>query len=123
MTQEKDKPVSIREDITTNQAARAMSQSIVEGLSRVIEPDLGVDIYNLGMIYRVELHEDRQLDVDLTLTSPTCHCAEIMPGDIEQTLLEYDGIDAVKVNIVLEPQWTLNRISYFGRIALGIKPS
>ena len=123
MTQEKDKQATIREDITTNEAARAISKSIVEGLSKVIEPDLGVDIYNLGMIYRVELDENRQLDVDLTLTSPTCHCAEIMPGDIEQTLLEYDGIDSVKVNIVLEPQWNLNRISYYGRIALGIKPS
>ena len=94
-------------------------QRIVEVLKTVYDPEIPVDIYNLGLIYRIELQEDGLLDIDMTLTAPNCPAADFIVEDVR---LKLQGIPEVKdahVNLVFEPEWDKDMMSEEAKLELG----
>ncbi|MGH7185524.1 MAG: iron-sulfur cluster assembly protein, partial [Pseudomonadota bacterium] len=83
-----------------------MTDDIVAALKTVYDPEIPVDIYELGLIYKVDLSDERLLAVEMTLTAPGCPVAGEMPGWVESALRAVEGVDDVKVNMVFEPPWT-----------------
>ncbi len=98
-----------------------LEETIVERLRTVYDPEIPVNIYDLGLIYRIDLSDDmHQLDVDMTLTAPTCPAADFMVEDVRQKLETLDGVDTVNVNLVFEPEWDKNMMSEEAQLELGL---
>lgn len=91
----------------------------VEMLRTVYDPEIPVDIYSLGLVYRIELTDDDTLEVDMTLTAPNCPAADFLVEDARLKLESIDGVKAVKVNIVFEPEWTQDMMSEEAKLDLG----
>ncbi|MGX7196088.1 metal-sulfur cluster assembly factor [Enterococcus olivae] len=113
----------MREDIKIDDRALAISDKIIEKLQMINDPEIGLDIYNLGFIYEISLAENGHCEIVITFTGIGCECLESVPGEIETALKEIDEISEVEVKIVWTPAWKMTRISRFGRIALGINPN
>ena len=108
--------------ITMNERAQERSDEIIKKLENIFDPEIGLDIYNLGLVYDIQLSNDGLCEVTTTFTGIGCDCIESVPGEIKEGLLQIDGVTAVDVKIVWSPAWKMTRISRFGRIALGINP-
>ena len=96
-----------------------IEERIVEVLKTVYDPEIPVDIYNLGLIYRIEVHEDASLEVDMTLTAPNCPAADFIMEDVRLKLEGVSGVKEVKVNLVFEPEWDKDRMSEEAKLELG----
>lgn len=96
-----------------------IEERIVEVLKTVYDPEIPVDIYNLGLIYRIEVHEDASLEVDMTLTAPNCPAADIIMEDVRLKLEGVSGVKEVKVNLVFEPEWDKDMMSEEAKLELG----
>lgn len=92
---------------------------VIRALKAVYDPEIPVDIYELGLIYRVDLSDERLLTIDMTLTAPGCPVAGEMPGWVEGAVRGIDGIDDVIVNMVFDPPWAPDRMSDEARLELG----
>ncbi len=96
-----------------------ITSEIIRSLKTVYDPEIPVDIYELGLIYKVDLDDDHLLTVDMTLTAPGCPVAGEMPGWVEGAVRGVDGVENVKVNMVFEPPWTPERMSDEAKLELG----
>jgi len=94
-------------------------ERIVEVLKTVYDPEIPVDIYNLGLVYRIDLHDDASLDVDMTLTAPNCPAADFIAEDVRLKLAGIEGIKEVRVNLVFEPEWDKDMMSEEAKLELG----
>ncbi|MFC4620599.1 metal-sulfur cluster assembly factor [Camelliibacillus cellulosilyticus] len=99
---------------------KALQQQISEALEDVIDPELGIDIVNLGLVYGVDVDENGDVLVTMTLTAMGCPLAATIQHDIKAALLPIDGVNSVEVNVVWDPPWTKDRLSRYAKIALGI---
>ena len=97
-----------------------MQTAILNALETVIDPELGIDIVNLGLIYGVDLDEEGHCEVEMTLTTMGCPLTDILDHDIRQALLAIDGIDTVEIHLVWYPAWGPERMSRYAKMALGI---
>ena len=97
-----------------------IEQRIVEVLKTVYDPEIPVDIYSLGLIYRIDLADDGILDVDMTLTAPNCPAADFIVEDVRQKLETISELKRVDVNLVFEPEWTKDLMTEEARLELGI---
>lgn len=88
-------------------------------LRTVYDPEIPVDIYSLGLVYKIDLTDDGDLNIDMTLTAPTCPAAEFLVEDTRIKLETIDGVKAVNVNIVFEPEWTQDMMSEEAKLELG----
>jgi FeS assembly SUF system protein len=95
-----------------------LTQDIIAALKSVYDPEIPADIYELGLIYRVEVDDDRNIDVDMTLTAPGCPVAGEMPGWVENAISSVPGVGNVTVNMVFDPPWDQSRMSDEARVAL-----
>ena len=96
-----------------------LEERVVEILKTVYDPEIPVDIYNLGLIYRIELHDDGTLDVDMTLTAPNCPAADFIVEDVRIKLDGITGIKEAHVNLVFEPEWDKDIMSEEAKLELG----
>ncbi len=96
-----------------------IEERIVEVLKTVYDPEIPVDIYNLGLIYRIELQEDGLLDVDMTLTAPNCPAADFIVEDVRLKLDGVEGVKEARVNLVFEPEWDKDMMSEEAKLELG----
>lgn len=95
------------------------TDDIVAALKTVYDPEIPVDIYELGLIYKVDLDENRNVTIDMTLTAPGCPVAGEMPGWVENAVRTVEGIQDVAVNMVFEPPWGPDRMSEEAQVALN----
>jgi FeS assembly SUF system protein len=95
-----------------------LTADIVAALKTVYDPEIPADIYELGLIYRVDIDDDRNIVVDMTLTAPGCPVAGEMPGWVENAVSLVPGVGNVTVNMVFDPPWTPERMSDEARVAL-----
>ena len=109
---------SIASSIPEDEVERITSD-LIGVLKTVYDPEIPVDIYELGLIYKVDLDDDRNLTIDMTLTAPGCPVAGEMPGWVENAALTVEGIKDVKVNMVFEPPWGPERMSEEAQVALN----
>jgi FeS assembly SUF system protein len=96
-----------------------ITADLIGVLKTVYDPEIPVDIYELGLIYKVELDDDRHLTIDMTLTAPGCPVAGEMPGWVENAALSVEGIKDVTVNMVYDPPWDQSRMSEEAQVALN----
>ena len=105
----------------TNEQIDDIKNRILESLEQVIDPELGIDIVNLGLIYRVDLNEEGHCQVDMTLTTMGCPLADIITDEIHRALAEIEEVKTIDVKLVWYPAWSPDRMSRYARIALGIR--
>lgn len=110
----------MREDIELNDRAKAIEDQLVDKFETVYDPEIGLDIYNLGLIYKVDLAEDGHCKVVITFTEIACGCIDTLPKDLIDALSQLDEITKVSVEVVWSPAWKMTRISRLGRAMLGI---
>ena len=103
----------------TEQEKYNVQEKAVELLRTVFDPEIPVDIYSLGLIYRIEVTDDDVLQVDMTLTAPSCPAAEFLVEDARYKLETIAGVKSVEINIVFEPQWTQEMMSEEAKLELG----
>lgn len=96
-----------------------LEERIIEVLKTVYDPEIPVDIYNLGLIYRIELKDNADLEVDMTLTAPNCPAAEFLMEDVRLKLNGIEGLNQVTVNLVFEPEWDKDMMSEEAQLELG----
>lgn len=99
----------------------ALKENIMGALEQVVDPELGIDIVNLGLVYDVEMDENGKTDVTMTLTSMGCPLAPIIVDQVKTTLADIPEVKDVDVNIVWNPPWTRDKMSRYAKIALGIQ--
>ena len=97
-----------------------LTNEIVAALKTVYDPEIPVDIYELGLIYKVEIDDDRVVTVDMTLTAPGCPVAGDMPIWVENAVASIAGVAAVRVNMVFDPPWDMSRMSDEARVELNM---
>jgi FeS assembly SUF system protein len=97
-----------------------LTDSIVAALKTVYDPEIPADIYELGLIYRVEIADDRKVSIDMTLTAPGCPVAGEMPGWVENAVASVPGVSEVQVTMVFDPPWDQSRMSDEARVALDM---
>ncbi|MGO4668904.1 SUF system Fe-S cluster assembly protein [Bosea sp. 2RAB26] len=97
-----------------------LTDDIVAALKTVYDPEIPADIYELGLIYRVDIADDRQVAIDMTLTAPGCPVAGEMPGWVENAVSAVPGVAAVTVSMTFDPPWDQSRMSDEARVALDM---
>lgn len=96
-----------------------ITADLISALKTVYDPEIPVDIYELGLIYKVDLDDDRNLSIDMTLTAPGCPVAGEMPGWVENAARSVEGIQDVTVNMVYDPPWDASRMSEEAQVAMN----
>jgi len=123
-------PDSVSVDVSTqtiNQASDghadiAQSQfeiKVIEAISTVFDPEIPVNIYELGLIYNININGMNDVGIDMTLTSPACPVAETLPGDVERVVQTVEGVGGVTVELIWEPAWSPDRMSEAAKLELG----
>jgi FeS assembly SUF system protein len=97
-----------------------LTDEIVAALKTVYDPEIPADIYELGLIYKVDIADDRKVTVDMTLTTPNCPSAAELPAMVENAVASVPGVGEVKVSIVWDPPWDPSRMSDEARVALNM---
>ncbi|RCL02481.1 MAG: FeS assembly SUF system protein [Candidatus Tokpelaia sp. JSC161] len=96
-----------------------LTKDIITALKTIYDPEISVDIYELGLIYRIEIDPDRTVHIEMTLTAPSCPVAGEIPVWVKNSVSAVEGISHVEVIITFDPQWTADRMSEEARIAVG----
>ena len=102
------------------EALRGTGEAIVQQLKTVFDPEIPVDIYELGLIYKVALDEDGAVKIRMTLTSPMCPAAEELPPEVETKAREVEGVTSVELDLVWDPPWNPGMMSEAARLELGM---
>jgi FeS assembly SUF system protein len=97
-----------------------LTHDIVAALKTVFDPEIPADIYELGLIYKVDIKDDRSVAVEMTLTTPNCPAAEELPTMVENAVASIPGVGKVDISIVWEPAWTPDRMSDEARLVLNM---
>ena len=97
-----------------------LTDDIVSALKTVYDPEIPADIYELGLIYKVDIKDDRTVDVDMTLTTPNCPAAAELPMMVENAVASVQGVGPVKVQVVWDPPWDPSRMSDEARLVLNM---
>ena len=103
----------------TQEEKTQIEERIVEVLKTVYDPEIPVNVYDLGLIYKIDLKEDGDLDMDMTLTAPACPAADFIMEDVRQKVLGVEGVKTAQINLVFEPEWTQDMMSDEARADLG----
>ncbi|WP_164527870.1 MULTISPECIES: SUF system Fe-S cluster assembly protein [Georhizobium] len=96
-----------------------MTDDIIAALKTVYDPEIPADIYELGLIYKIDIEDDRMVKVDMTLTAPGCPVAGEMPGWVENAVGTVEGVSGVDVKLTFDPPWTPARMSEEAQVAVG----
>ena len=104
----------------TSKEIEILGEEIIKIISGIYDPEIPVNIYELGLIYDVKISDQGDVKIEMTLTSPNCPVAESLPAEVEEKVKEIEKINDVKVNIVFDPAWTKEMMSEEARLELGM---
>ena len=106
----------------TNEQIDDIKNRILESLEQVIDPELGIDIVNLGLVYEIHFNDENgETQIDMTLTTMGCPLADLLTDQIHDAMSDVPEVSKVEVRLVWYPAWTVDKMSRYARIALGIK--
>lgn len=106
----------------TNEQIEDIKNRILESLEQVIDPELGIDIVNLGLVYEIHFNDENgETQIDMTLTTMGCPLADLLTDQIHDAMSDVPEVSKVEVRLVWYPAWTVDKMSRYARIALGIK--
>ena len=123
-----DEPIHKRDDVEVESKATSLpeaeiarlSDDIVAAIKTVYDPEIPADIYELGLIYKIDIEDDRSVKVEMTLTTPNCPSAAELPIMVETAVASVQGVSAAKVDIVWDPPWDPSRMSDEARLVLNM---
>jgi FeS assembly SUF system protein len=123
-----DEPIRKRDDVDMGNNAPSLPEAeinrltddIVAALKTVYDPEIPADIYELGLIYKVDIEDNRSVNVDMTLTTPNCPAAGELPQMVEDAVASVPGVSSAKVNVVWDPPWDQSRMSDEARLVLNM---
>ena len=93
---------------------------IIEEVKKIYDPEIPVNIYDLGLIYKIEVDEKNKVNIDMTLTSPNCPVAESLPKEVKDNIMKIDGVSDVNLNLVWEPPWNKDKMSEAAKLELNL---
>ena len=105
----------------TQEEKTQIEERIVDVLKTVYDPEIPVNIYDLGLIYKIDVKDDGNVDIDMTFTAPTCPAADFILEDVRQKVDSLQGVNTATVNLVYEPAWDQSMLSEEARIELGFE--
>ena len=97
-----------------------LKAKVIEEIKKVYDPEITVNIYELGLIYKIEIDKKNMVKVDMTLTSPNCPVAESLPKQVEEYILKAKGVSGVKLNLVWDPPWDKSKMSEAAKLELNL---
>ena len=97
-----------------------IKSKVIEEIKKIYDPEIPVNIYELGLIYKVEVDEKNKVNIDMTLTSPNCPVAESLPKDVKENIMKVEGVSDVNLNIVWEPPWDKDKMSEAAKLELNL---
>jgi len=95
-------------------------QSVIDALRRVFDPEIPINIYDLGLIYNLKIDDQHNVEILMTLTTPNCPIAEDMPGMVQEEVSRVEGVGKVKVELTFEPPWDMANLSEEAKVELGL---
>jgi FeS assembly SUF system protein len=97
-----------------------LKEQIVSEIKKIYDPEIPVNIYELGLIYKIEIKEAKKVNIDMTLTSPNCPVAESLPKMVKDNILKLEGVDDVELNLVWDPPWSKDKMSEAAKLELNL---
>ena len=97
-----------------------IKSQVIEEIKKIYDPEIPVNIYELGLIYKIEVDEKNKVNIDMTLTSPNCPVAESLPKDVKENIMKVEGVSDVNLNIVWEPPWDKDKMSEAAKLELNL---
>jgi FeS assembly SUF system protein len=97
-----------------------IEEKVIEMLRTVYDPEIPVDVYSLGLVYKIDLNDDYELNIDMTMTAPSCPMADFIVEDARIKLESIEALKSVNINIVFEPEWTKDMMSEEAKLELGL---
>ena len=95
-------------------------EKIINEIKKIYDPEIPVNIYELGLIYKIEVDKKNKVDLDMTLTSPNCPVAESLPNQVKESIMKVEGVSDVNLNLVWEPPWTKDKMSEAAKLELNL---
>ena len=97
-----------------------IKNKVVDAIKKIYDPEIPVNIYELGLIYKIEIDDKNKVNVDMTLTSPNCPVAESLPKEVKDNIMKVEGVSDVNLNLVWEPPWDKDRMSEAAKLELNL---
>ena len=97
-----------------------LRKNIIEEIKKIYDPEIPVNIYELGLIYNIIINEDKNVVIEMTLTSPNCPVAESLPNMVKENILKVVGVEDVNLNLVWEPPWSKDKMSEAAKLELNL---
>ena len=97
-----------------------LKSKIITEIKKIYDPEIPVNIYELGLIYKIEISEKNDVLIEMTLTSPNCPVAESLPNSVKENILKIDGIEEVEMKLVWDPPWTKDKMSEAAKLELNL---
>jgi len=104
---------------TANSKALGLEKQVEDTIRTIYDPEIPVNIFELGLVYEIDVDEQKKVKISMTLTSPHCPAAESLPGEVEYKVQEIPGVSGVEVEIVWDPPWTPDMMSEAAKLQLG----
>ncbi|QHI95700.1 DUF59 domain-containing protein [Aristophania vespae] len=117
---ESDKPVLENNDQSSKEIGLPDQDDVIAAISTVYDPEIPVNVYELGLIYTIDLHDDGRVEIEMSLTAPNCPSAQELPEMIRLAVLAAPKVSSVEVRIVWDPPWDMSRMSDDARLALNL---
>jgi FeS assembly SUF system protein len=97
-----------------------LKEKVISEIKKIYDPEIPVNIYELGLIYNIEIDEKNKVNIDMTLTSPNCPVAESLPNSVKDNVLKVDGVSDVDLNLVWDPPWDKEKMSEAAKLELNL---
>ena len=97
-----------------------IKNKVIEEIKKIYDPEIPVNIYELGLIYKIDVDAKNKVNIDMTLTSPNCPVAESLPKEVKNNIIKIEGVSDVNLNLVWEPPWTKDKMSEAAKLELNL---
>ena len=97
-----------------------LRELIINEIKKIYDPEIPVNIFELGLIYKIEINDEKEVNIEMTLTSPNCPVAESLPNTVKNNILNIDGVTDVKLKLVWDPPWTKDKMSEAAKLELNL---
>ena len=97
-----------------------LKEKVIDEIKKIYDPEIPVNIYELGLIYKIEVNKDNKINIQMTLTSPNCPVAESLPNMVKDNILKIEGVKDVDLKIVWDPPWTKDKMSEAAKLELNL---
>ena len=97
-----------------------LKKKVIDEIKKIFDPEIPVNIYELGLIYKIEIDDKNKVSVDMTLTSPNCPVAESLPNQVKENIMKVEGVSDVDLNLVWEPPWDKDKMSEAAKLELNL---